>query len=68
MEIKKDDKPKMNIDTFNKLNTSITEMLVELTPYITDVSIVTARKNLMEAGKSIGESFYRYEQKKEEEK
>ena len=57
---------KMDIEIFNKLNKQISDIMKELEPFIKDVSITTAKKNLMEAGKNISESFYRYEQKEDQ--
>jgi len=60
---------KMDIKVFNELNTLITEMIERLKPF-DNSSISTARKSLMEAGKSISENYYRYtpDIDKEEEK
>lgn len=66
-DTKKTEEKKMDIETFNTLNVQISGMLTTLNEY-RDVDITAARKNLMDAGKKIAESYYRYTQENKEEK
>ena len=55
---------KMEIQEFTELNKGISDLIDKLQKY-DNTDITTAIKNLKDAGKRIGESFYRYEQKEE---
>ena len=60
MDKLKDNNSKMDIEKFNGLNKSISEIIKEL-EHIEDVNIITAIKGFKESGKKIAEFYYRYE-------